>query len=189
MYSENLRQVTAKSEIVIPEGVQVEVNGPVVKVTGPLGIMFKDFSKTRVKIKKGETNLEVSTDLKGRRGKAMTGAIVKRISNMIKGVKAHYVVDMKLVFSHFPPTIETQGGVFSVKNFMGERVPRKVAIPLGVRVEVKGQDITVTSVDIESATQFAGSVETTTKTIGKDQRIYLDGIYVQSKGYEDELKR
>jgi len=189
MYTESLRQITAKSEIVIPEGVQVEVNGPVVKVTGPLGTMSKDFSKTRDKITKEETKLEVSTDLKGRRGKAMVGVIVKRLSNMMKGVKVHYVVDMKLIFSHFPPSIETQGGVFSVKNFMGERVPRKVAIPPGVQVEVKGQDITVTSIDIESATQFAGSVETTTKTIGKDQRIFLDGIYVQSKGYEDELKR
>jgi len=189
MYTETLRQVTAKSEVVIPEGVQVEVSGPVVKATGPLGTMSKDFSKTRVKITKGEAKLEVSTDLKGRRGKAMVGAIVKRLSNMMRGVKVHYIVDMKLVFSHFPPTIEAQGGVFSVKNFMGERTPRKVAIPPGVQVEVKGQDITVTSVDIESATQFAGSVETTTKTIGKDQRIYLDGIYVQSKRYEDEIKR
>jgi large subunit ribosomal protein L6 len=189
MYTENLRQVTAKSEVVIPEGVQVEVSGPVVKTTGPLGTMSKDFSKTRVKITKGEAKLEVSTDLKGRRGKAMVGAIVKRLSNMMRGVKVHYIVDMKLVFSHFPPTIEAQGAVFSVKNFMGERTPRKVAIPPGVQVEVKGQDITVTSVDIESATQFAGSVETTTKTIGKDQRIYLDGIYVQSKRYEDEIKR
>jgi large subunit ribosomal protein L6 len=189
MYSESLRQVTAKSEVVIPGGVQVEVSGPVVKVTGPLGTMSKDFSKTRVKITKDEAKLEVSTDLKGRRGKAMVGAIVKRLSNMMRGVKVHYVVNMRLVFSHFPPTIEAQGGVFSVKNFMGERTPRRVAIPHDVQVEVKGQEITVTSVDIESATQFAGSVETTTKTIGKDQRIYLDGIYVQSKRYEDEAKR
>jgi len=93
------------------------------------------------------------------------------------------------VFSHFPPTIEVQNGVFSVKNFMGERTPRRVPIPAGVQVEVKGQDIRVTSIDIESATQFAGSLETKTKTIGKDQRIYLDGIYVQGKHYEDEVKR
>ncbi|HYA21919.1 MAG TPA: 50S ribosomal protein L6, partial [Thermoproteota archaeon] len=77
MYTENLRQVTAKSELAIPEGVQVEIGGSAVKVTGPLGTMSKDFSKTRVKIEKGEAKLEVSTDLKGRRGKAMVGAIVK----------------------------------------------------------------------------------------------------------------
>jgi len=189
MYTETLRRVTAKSELAIPEGVQVELNGSAVKVTGPLGTTSKDFSKTRVKIEKGEAKLEVSTDLKGRRGKAMVGAIVKRLSNMMKGVRTQYVINMKLVFSHFPPTIEVQNGVFSVKNFMGERTPRRVPIPAGVQVEVKEQDIRVTSIDIESATQFAGSLETKTKTIGKDQRIYLDGIYVQGKHYEDEVKR
>lgn len=189
MYTESLKQAKTKGEVAIPEGVQVEVSGPIVKVTGPLGSMAKDLSKSRVKVVKLEDKVEISTDIKGRRGKAIVGAIGKKISNMMRGVRVQYRVNMKLVFSHFPPAMEAQGGVFSVKNFMGERVPRKVLIPDGVRVEVNGQDIAVTSMDIESATQFAGSVENATATKGKDQRIYLDGIYVESKGYEDELGR
>jgi len=189
MYTESFRRTAAKEEVAIPNGLQVEVSGPIVKVTGPLGSITKDFSKSRVKVEKLEGKLEVSTDIKGRRGRAIVGAIVKRISNMMRGVRVQHRVNMKLVFSHFPPTVEAQGGMFSVKNFMGERVSRKVPIPEGVKVEIKGQDIVVTGQDIESTTQFAGSVETATETRGKDQRIYLDGIYVQSKGYEDELQR
>jgi len=189
MYTDSLKQVKSKGEVAIPDVVQVEISGPIVKVTGPLGSITKDLSKSRVKVAKLDGKVEISTDIKGRRGKAITGAVAKKISNMMRGVTVQYRVNMKLVFSHFPPAMEAQGGVFSVKNFMGERVPRKVPIPDGVKVEVNGQDITVTGMDIESTTQFAGSVENATATKGKDQRIYLDGIYVQSKGYEDELGR
>jgi len=189
MYTERLRQVRAKSELEIPKDVQVEVIGPVVKVTGPLGTLSKDFSKMRVNIEKEGDKILVQTDIKGRRGKAMVGTVIKKISNAIRGVKVPYVVKMKLAFSHFPPTVRVQGNTLSIENFMGERTPRKVTIPPDVNVEIQGQDITLTGPDIDSVTQLAGSVETVTRTKERDQRKYLDGIYAQSKGYEDEPER
>jgi len=189
MYIERLRQARTRGEVEIPQGVQVELEGPTVKASGPLGSVSKDFSKCRVSIAKVEGKVEVSTDLKGKRGKAILGTVLKKLSNMMKGVRVPYRVDMKVVLSHFPPTVKAQGSVLSIENFMGEKTPRRVQIPPGIKVEVSGQDISITGSDIDTVTQLAGTIETATMTKYKDQRIYLDGIYVQSKGYEDELSR
>ena len=70
---------------------------------------------------------------------------------------------------------------FVVKNFLGERIPRKAKILPGVDVKVQGDFITVQSISKDAAGQTAANIETMMKVRGKDRRIFQDGIYIIEK--------
>jgi large subunit ribosomal protein L6 len=68
-----------------------------------------------------------------------------------------------------------------VNNFLGEKVDRKIKLVDGVEVSVKGEDIEITSANIESAGNAAAQIEKGTKVRNKDRRIYQDGIFITEK--------
>ncbi|MBO3757574.1 MAG: 50S ribosomal protein L6 [Thermoproteota archaeon] len=175
-----IKSVTLK----IPENVSLKVEGSSVIVKGKLGELKKDFSKSRVWFELKNNELTIFTDQKGRRGKALIGTIRKKILNAITGVNKKYIVRLKVAHSHFPITVKVDKGFIRIENFMGEKSPRLVRIPNGVEVQAKEQDIILSGLDIDSVTLLGGMLENATKVKDKDQRVFLDGIYIQSKGYE-----
>ena len=79
-------------------------------------------------------------------------------------------------------TIEMKGKEVFIKNFFGEKVPRKITMPDGVEVKIDKDHIKVSSIDIELAGQAAALFEMFTKVSGgKDRRVFQDGIYLISK--------
>jgi large subunit ribosomal protein L6 len=64
---------------------------------------------------------------------------------------------------------------------MGEKAPRKAHIIGDVNVEISGEDIIVNGIDLQGVSQTASNIEETTKVKKKDQRVFLDGIYVYHK--------
>lgn len=187
--SEELQGEAQTRSLEVPEGVSVTVSGSKVSVKGPLGSIEKDFSHMPVQISLAERRVVVSTLLKGRRGVAMLGTASKHIRNMMKGVRSKYRVEMVAVHSHFPITMKVLQDKLLIENFIGERYPRAVVIPRGVEAKVSGDKLEISGIDIEKVTQLAGSVENATRISRKDQRVFLDGIYVVKKGFEDELVR
>ena len=70
---------------------------------------------------------------------------------------------------------------FIIKNFLGESVPRKIKIPVGVKVKIAGDQVTVEADTKEAAGQVAASIEKLTVIKGRDLRIFQDGIYITYK--------
>ena len=68
-----------------------------------------------------------------------------------------------------------------IKNFLGEKVPRKARILDGVKVQVQGDIILVNGLDKEKVGQTAATIEQTTRITNKDRRIFQDGCYIISK--------
>ena len=86
-----------------------------------------------------------------------------------------------MVFAHFPITVKTMGKQILVENFVGERSPRVADIVGDTKVTVEGDDVIVKGVSLEDVGQTAANVELATKIRRKDQRIFLDGLYIYHK--------
>ena len=165
----------------IPEGVQVEVEGKVVTVKGPLGTLTRDFSHAPVEIRLDGNKVVVEAYWPKKRERAMIGTVAAHIRNMITGVTKGFTYKLKIVFTHFPIQVSVEGDKVVIRNFLGERAPRIAKIMPGVKVEVEKEDVLVKGIDIEAVGQTAANIEMATKIKGKDIRVFLDGIYIYEK--------
>ena len=100
---------------------------------------------------------------------------------LVHGVTKGYEYKMKVVFAHFPVTVKIKDDTVMVENFMGERSPRLAKILAGCKVSTEGDDILIKGTSLEQIGQTAANIEQATKIKRKDQRIFLDGVYVYEK--------
>lgn len=165
----------------IPEGIEVSIEENVVNVKGPEGEVQKEFNIHRLHFEKKDKQIIIGNKKATKNQKKMMNTITAHIKNMIKGVQEKFEYKLKIAFSHFPMNVELDGEKGTIKNFVGEKVPRKFTLPKGVEVKIDKDIITITSPDKELAGQAAANFETATKIRGKDRRVFQDGIFMTSK--------
>jgi len=169
-------------EIEIPMGVRVELKEGVLRLEGKQGSISRNFYNPQVKIGLDEKEIRLETRRDTKREKKLLGSLKSHIKNMVAGVNRGYIYRLKICSSHFPMNVSVAGGNLIVKNFLGEKVPRKLKLKNGVRVNVEGEIITVDSPNKELAGQVAADIEQLTRITDKDKRIFQDGIYITEKG-------
>lgn len=177
------RVETLQRTLPIPDKVSVQLEGRHVKVQGPLGSLENDLSHLPVDITMTEKEVQVSTRWPRKREVGMLGTALAQIRNMVKGVTTGYRYNLRTVYAHFPVTVKVdeKARLVKIENFTGEKTPRYARIVEGVKVAVKGEEITVEGVDLEAVSQTAANIQNATKIKKKDQRVFLDGIYVFQK--------
>ena len=162
----------------VPEGVKVEIAGDAIKVTGKRGTLEKKFNVRFVKATQegGEVNFEL-IQKHGRKNEAVLNTLESHLKNMAAGVTEGYEKKLQVVYAHFPISVEVKGDEVSIKNFFGEKTPRKAEIKKGAKVEVKGQEIIVSGSDKEAVGQTAANIVNATKITNRDERVFQDGAY------------
>ncbi len=168
-------------EVEIPEGVEVNLEGSTLTAKGPEGEDKRTFNIPNLTFEKKDNKIIIGHKTARKTEKKKIFTTLAHIKNMLKGVKEKFEYKLKVVFSHFPITVEVSGDKATIKNFLGEKIPRICSIPEGAEVEVKKDDITIKSVSKEVAGQAAANLETATKIRMKDRRIFQDGIYIIDK--------
>ena len=113
--------------------------------------------------------------------KKMINTIASHVRNMVKGIQEKFEYKLKIVSSHFPISVELKENEAVIKNFLGEKIPRKSKIPGKVEVKIDKDIITVNSFDKELAGQTAANFEKNTRIRMKDRRIFQDGIFIIDK--------
>jgi len=176
-----MRAVEMVRSIEIPEGVEVEVEGRVVTVTGEKGTLTRDFSHTPLSIMLEGAVVKVGVNWPRKREASFVGTISSHIQNMITGVTKGFTYKLKIVFSHFPISVKADGKKVMIENFTGERNPRTAKIMGETKVAVKGDDVIVQGLSIEDVSQTAANIQRATKIKVKDPRVFLDGIYVYER--------
>ena len=168
----------------IPEGVEVTPTTTGFKVKGKLGELERDFDMSLIKTEKRGDSIALIMDKERprRKEKAMLGTIAAHLKNMIKGVSEGFEYRMKIIYTHFPMNVSVQGNEVVIKNFFGEKHPRKARIVGQTKVEIKGQEIVLTGINKEEVGQTAANIEQATRTRHRDVRKFQDGIYITSKG-------
>lgn len=172
-------------EFIIPDGVEVRWEKNTLYVKGPLGEIKKEIKSPllgkiiHVEIK--DNKFLVSSIKEKKKYKAMVGTIIAHLRNMVHGVTKGYKYVMKVVSLHFPPNIKVQGDKVVITNFLGEKTPRVAKIVGSSKVSIKGDTIEITGINKEDVGQTANNVEQATRVVGKDRRIFQDGIYIWEK--------
>jgi large subunit ribosomal protein L6 len=169
-------------EIEIPEGISVRLSEGVLYVKGDRGECSKDFNKIKVKIEVKEGKITLSPMGKKKSDYAILNTAASHIRNLFKGVKEGYVYKLKIVYSHFPISVKVKDGYILIENFYGEKAPRKAKV-MGklTKVSVSGDDVIVEGPCLEEVSQTAANIEQATRVKEKDQRIFLDGVYVYER--------
>lgn len=164
------------------EGVKVEYNFPNLTVKGEKGEVTKKLRFPNVEIIVEESKVRITSSRFTQKLKKIMSTYRAHINNMITGVTQGFEYKLKVVYAKFPMTVEFKDSTLVVKNFLGEKVPRVVKIPQDiVKVEVKGEDITVTGIDKEECGKIAALIEQSTRITHLDRRVIQDGIYITNK--------
>jgi large subunit ribosomal protein L6 len=172
-------------EIEIPGGVEIKKEGKKIIVKGKEGEVSKEFNFGKLKYENKDGKISISHPSSTRKEKRMINTISAHLRNMIKGVKNKFEYKLKICASHFPINVEIKGNDVSIKNFLGEKTPRKCQMPEGVEIQINKEIITIKSANKELAGQAAATFETTTKVRNRDRRVFQDGIYITNKDGKD----
>ena len=167
--------------IELPQGVSAKYESNVLTVTGPKGEVSKRLKFPKIVIKTENNKVSISTNKFSQSEKKVMFTYQAHVKNMIKGVTEGFTYKLVVVYAKFPISTDFSGETFTVKNLLGERVPRTVKVPSDVKVEVKGKEIIVTGIDKEKTGQVAASLEQLTRITHFDRRVIQDGIYITEK--------
>jgi len=174
-----IKKLTEKVEI--PEKVQVTIEGTTITTKGPKGELKRKFPFKNIETTTEGNMLYVTVKNANKNDKTHVGTVQSHIKNMMTGVSKGHTYKLKICSGHFPMTVGVSGNTFTIKNFLGEKIPRVLTLKQGASVKVEGNDITVEGNDIEIAGQVAADIELLTRITKRDIRIFQDGIYITHK--------
>ncbi|KAL7477701.1 hypothetical protein ACHAW6_003496 [Cyclotella cf. meneghiniana] len=181
-----MKTVLASRTIEIPEGVSVEIAARHVKVTGPRGSLSRDFKHINMDLRKvGDKSVRVDLWFANRKQLACVRTVCSHIDNMFVGVTRGFQYKMRFVYSHFPINVSLNGNEVEIRNFLGEKRVRKIALLEGVKYDRSADvkdEITLSGNDIALVSLTAAQIQQATNVRNKDLRKFLDGIYVSDKG-------
>lgn len=165
----------------LAEGVTAKYENSTLIVTGAKGEVSKRLRYPRIEVLVNGNEVVIETKRFSKSLKKIMHTYRAHIKNLVLGVSEGYEYNLKVVYAKFPMTVETKNQELIVKNLLGEKVPRVVKLPTTVKVEVKGEDITVTGIDKEECGRVAALIEQSTRINHLDRRVVQDGIYITKK--------
>lgn len=170
-----------REELVLPSGVTAQLQGSRLRLKGPQGETEKEFRYPFIGVAIEGHKVVLTAPRRGRRERTIVGSFAAHITNMIKGVQELHAYTLKICSGHFPMSVSVSGTKFTVKNFLGESVPRTTEIMPKVTVKMNDKEIIVSSADKEAAGQTAARIEQLCRISNRDIRIFMDGIWLTDK--------
>jgi len=187
-----MRYIHSQELLDVPEGVKVNIKSRIVSVEGPRGKLTKDLSHLAVNFglpKKNTISIEIHHG--NRKNVATLRTVRSIINNLVIGVTKGFKYKMRYVYAHFPINVnvdqnsETDLFEVEIRNFIGEKIVRRVVMQPGVEVEIsKNQkdELVLLGNSLENVSQSAADIQQVCRVRNKDIRKFLDGLYVSEKG-------
>jgi len=187
-----MKYIHSNETLDVPEGVKVSIKSRLVTVEGPRGKLSKNLSHLAVNFshpKKDVINIELHHG--ARKNVATLRTVRTLINNLIIGVTKGFKYKMRYVYAHFPINVnldknnETGLWEVEIRNFIGEKIVRRVVMQPGVEVEVSKNvkdELQLSGNSLENVSQSAADIQQICRVRNKDIRKFLDGLYVSEKG-------
>ena len=176
--------------IAIPSGVEVTLKGRTVAVKGPRGSLTKDLRHLQLNFRveqKGQL-FRCTRWFGNGIDRSTINTALKHVKNMIDGVTKGFRFKMRFAYAHFPINVTIDGQMVEIRNFLGEKRVRKSEAPKGIKIyrtdnaQVK-DEMVLEGNDLEAVSQEAAKIHNLCLVKKKDIRMFLDGIYVQTKEF------
>lgn len=143
-----------KSQIQIPQGVEVTLAGHDVTVKGKLG-QLQFTVPNQIEVKKEDNVLSFASTDNSKTTNALWGTSRSRVANMVQGVSEGFTKKLQIVGVGYRAAV--QGRILDVQA--GFSHPVKMDIPEGLNVQVNDQtEIVVTGYDRHAVGQFAANI-------------------------------
>lgn len=148
-----------KKPILIPEGVEVKIDGQKIMIKGPLGENSQDFrQEIKVELKEGKIfvlpQLPIEKIEKDKQTKAFWGLTRALISNMVKGVIGGFEKKLEIAGVGFKAVIEGE----TLLLYVGYTHPIKIKIPQGIKISIEKNIVTVFGINRELVGQIAAVI-------------------------------
>lgn len=144
-----------KKQILIPPGVQVEVEGGKIRVQGPKGEISRDFgSRINIVVDNNKISVLPKDSVQDKAVRSLWGTVAAVIINMVKGVVQPYEKKLEIEGVGFKAAVE--GDQLSLN--VGFTHPVKIKAPEGIKFLVEKNVIVVSGIDKELVGQKAAEI-------------------------------
>lgn len=165
----------------IPEGCTVTYENRVMTAKGNSGEVSRQIYHPKMQVEVKGNQVVITVPLATQREKRQMFSLAAHVKNMLRGSTQGHTYKLKVCSGHFPMNVAVSNNTLTVKNFLGEAVPRTCKVKEGVDVKVNGDIIEVTSANIELAGSQASDIEQLTRITNRDRRIFQDGLFIIEK--------
>ncbi|KAK5018983.1 putative 60S ribosomal protein L9-B [Cryomyces antarcticus] len=208
-----MKYIHSQETLTIPKDVKVSIKTRIVTVEGPRGTIGDAAHRKQVfthatgKLVKNLAHLSVSFSQPSpsvinielhhgsRKNVATLRTVRTLINNLTIGVTKGYKYKMRYVYAHFPINVNieknNETGLYEVeiRNFIGEKIVRRVVMQSGVDVEASKNvkdELLLSGNSLENVSQSAADIQQICRVKNKDIRKFLDGLYVSERGNIEE---
>ena len=173
-----MRLAELKQTVNITDGVTVTLHEKTLTAKGPKGEASRTWKEPRMHVAIQGNSVVISSKNASKNQKRAVQTMKAQVKNIIDGVKNGNEYKLKICASHFPMQVSMEGQTIIVKNYFGEKVPRKTLLTKEVSVKVQGDKVIVTGADVEKVGQTAGKIEAVCRITNRDRRRFQDGIFL-----------
>ncbi|KAL1585308.1 hypothetical protein WHR41_05770 [Cladosporium halotolerans] len=187
-----MRYIHSEETLAVPEGVKVHIKTRQVTVEGPRGTLKKDLGHLSVSFQQPTKDvIKIEMHHGSRKNVAALRTVRSIVNNMIIGVTKGFKYKMRYVYAHFPINVNLEKNndtglwVVEIRNFLGEKLVRRVTMAEGVDVEAsktQKDELVLTGNSLENVSQSAADIQQICRVRNKDIRKFLDGLYVSERG-------
>ena len=192
-----MKYILTEEELQIPEGVDVDFKAREITVKGKRGTLKRAFKHVPFSIQKVTDEkskirkLKLQIWMSKRKQKTCVTSVTSQIRNMMNGVTKGYRYKMRFAYAHFPINylISNNGRTIEIKNFLGEKIIRKINMLEGVKITRKEEikdELIIEGNDLNNVSLSCGQIHQSCLVKDKDIRKFLDGCYVFERGFQEE---
>jgi large subunit ribosomal protein L6 len=170
-----------RTALPIPDDVSAEMDHLTLTVEGPEGSVSRRLWYPDISVAVDGGAVVIESTAEDAKTDATVGTFESHVRNMFHGVTEGWEYKMEVFYAHFPMQVSVDGDHVVIRNFLGEKAPRRAQIRGDTEVQVDGEEITLSGPNKEHVGQTAADIEQLTRVKDKDTRVFQDGVYITEK--------
>ena len=167
-----------KLPVIIPDGVEVTINGQVVTAKGPLGTESVEI-RPEIKIKKKDNKIVLTRINDERKSRSLHGLSRTLVANVVNGVKTGFVKKLEIVGVGY--RAQMQGNTLNLA--LGYSHPVDIVAPEGIKIAVdQNTKITISGSNKQAVGDIAALIRSKRPPeVYKGKGIKYEGEHIRRK--------